>query len=151
MRAMSHHQITAPPATWRTSVLLLILFLCLPPITMSGEHDAPLQSLLDGRRFAGDTGAADEDADHRDILYFDRGLFTSDTCREYGFAPVPYRVTRDGDDLLFHAITLSPDHGRMEWRGRIRGRLAEASYSWDHQRWFWHIHREYWFRGEELP
>lgn len=151
MRTMSRHsRCNAAPHRRRTA-LLLTLLLWAPLIATSAEDAIALQALLDGRHFAGQTGAVGAAADHNDVLHFERGLFTSDTCREYGFAPAPFRVRRDGDDLLFHAITLSPDHGRMEWRGRISGRRAEASYSWDHQRWFWQIHREYWFRGRELP
>ena len=103
--------------------------------------------LLDGKEFIGPTGEKGKKADHEDVLRFSDGKFTSSACFEFGFKGGPYTTTHEGETIHFHAVTISPTHGKMEWNGTLKGDSLEVNYSWTKERWFWTTYREYWFKG----
>ncbi len=110
---------------------------------------APLaaQGTLDGLRFQGQTGEQGKGDHHEDVITFDKGLFRSLDCENWGFGPAPYTVKQDGGVYHFSATLRSEDRGTLAWRGTIRGDAAEASFRWLHERWYWTIDRQYWFKG----
>jgi hypothetical protein len=82
---------------------------------------------LDGRRFEGvflERGKTSGDAD---TLLFQGGRFRSAACDRYGYSDAPYRVIQAGDAMTFEAETTSPKHGKLIWRGVIRGDYFNAT------------------------
>jgi hypothetical protein len=107
----------------------------------------PASGLLDGKEFVGPTGEKGKDVHHEDVLVFHDGIFTSSECFEYGFKGGPYTATIDGDSIHFQAVTISPTHGKMVWKGTVKGDTLNVTYTWTKKRWLWTTHREYWFTG----
>lgn len=103
--------------------------------------------ILDGKKFIGPTGEKGKEVHHEDVLSFSDGKFTSSECFQFGFEGGPYTATVRGDSIHFHAVTTSPTHGKMEWRGTLKGDTLEVTYSWTKERWLWTTYREYWFQG----
>ena len=144
-----------------SSIPTIIIFLCtimaalgLPPAIVSAEENQNKQPpttavshLLDGKEFEGPTGEKGKKTHHIDVLSFKDGIFTSSMCFEYGFTGGPYRATVVGDIIQFEAETLSPTHGKMNWKGTLKGDTMEVDYSWTKERWLWTTYREYWFKG----
>lgn len=106
---------------------------------------------LDGTRFKGVTGEQGKGKDHEDTISFEDGMFRSLDCEGWGFGPAPYRVEKVGDTYHFTATLSSPERGRLEWQGVVTGDAAEATFHWRHERWYWDIDRQYWFKGTRYP
>ena len=104
-------------------------------------------NILDGKSFKGQTGEKGKAMHHEDILVFDGGRFTSTECFQFGFKSGPYTADVQSDSIRFKAVTRSPDNGRMEWQGTLKGDTLDVTYSWTKERWLWTTHREYWFKG----
>lgn len=110
-------------------------------INTSGAH------LLDGKSFKGPTGEKGKKTHHEDVLVFKDGQFTSSMCFEYGFTGGPYTAWAEGVLIHFTAETVSPTHGKMNWKGTLQGDSMVVEYSWTKERWLWTTYREYWFKG----
>ena len=140
----------------RTVVFSFALFLAAylgSPTTAAQENakNAPeyvaAVHILDGKKFIGPTGEKGKKVHHEDVLSFSDGKFTSSMCFEYGFTGGPYTARVEGDLIHFQAETISPTHGKMEWKGTLQGDTLDVTYSWTKERWFWTTFREYWFKG----
>lgn len=136
------------------SVTAMAMSLCLWPLMVEAEDSrknpamtAAVSDLLDGKSFKGPTGEKGKKAHHEDILVFADGKFTSSMCFEYGFTGGPYRAWTAGDLIHFSAETVSPTHGKMNWKGTLQGDTMVVDYSWTKERWLWTTYREYWFKG----
>lgn len=134
-----------------TKRLRLSFFLiCLPCIfsTIPAFGDE-LNGLLDGKSFIGKNGEKGRplDPDEDEEITFYNGLFTSVSCEPYNFGSAVYSTTNVGSIIHFEAVTKSPTHGKIAWRGIVDGATAEASFVWTKERWYWDTRREYWFRG----
>jgi hypothetical protein len=82
---------------------------------------------LDGRRFEGvfiQRGKTKGDAD---TLTFAGGRFRSSACDRYGYGDAPYRTSVQGDAIAFEAETVSAKHGKLVWRGTVRGDKLDAT------------------------
>lgn len=108
---------------------------------------ATASHLLDGKKFKGPTGEKSKKTHHEDVLVFKDGQFTSSMCFEYGFTGGPYMAWVEGDLIHFQAETVSPTHGKMNWKGTLQGDTMIVDYSWTKERWLWTTYREYWFKG----
>lgn len=108
----------------------------------TSKHDP-----LDGLQFKGETGERGKGDHHQDTISFKDGQFRSLDCENWGFGPAPYTVRKDGESYHFSATLLSPDRGKLEWKGTVTGETAEAGFRWLHKRWYWNIDRQYWFKG----
>lgn len=106
---------------------------------------------LDGLQFKGQTGEQGKGHHHEDTITFKDGQFRSLDCENWGFGPAPYTVRKDGESYHFSATLLSPHRGKLEWKGVITGDTAEATFRWLHERWYWTIDRQYWFKGTRHP
>ncbi len=143
-------------ALFKTVVFSLALILAagLDP-TRAGAVESPRQTshnikvshVLDGKKFIGPTGEKGKKVHHEDVLSFSNGKFTSSMCFEYGFTGGPYTAVIKGDLINFAAETISPTHGKMEWKGTLNGEILQVEYSWTKKRWLWTTYREYWFKG----
>ncbi|MDX1488390.1 MAG: hypothetical protein R3268_09325 [Acidiferrobacterales bacterium] len=102
---------------------------------------------LDGLQFKGETGEQGKGDHHEDTITFKDGQFRSVDCENWGFGSAPYSVEQQGDSYHFSATLLSPDRGKLEWKGTITGDTAKATFRWLHERWYWNIDRQYWFKG----
>jgi hypothetical protein len=111
------------------------------------QDSVAVSHLLDGKSFKGPTGEKGKKTHHEDVLVFSDGKFTSSMCFEYGFTGGPYTTTVEGDLIHFEAETISPTHGKMNWKGTLRGDTMDVEYSWTKERWLWTTYREYWFKG----
>ena len=130
----------------QTIVLLLATALFVG--SSSAAKDAP-SGLLDGQAFTGLNGekGRELDPDEHEEIVFSNGRFVSTTCYQYNFADAPYTARRVGDSIHFEAVTESPTHGQIIWQGVITGDRAQMTFVWTKERWYWDIHREYWFEG----
>jgi hypothetical protein len=106
---------------------------------------------LDGLQFKGETGEHGKGDHHEDTITFKDGQFRSLDCENWGFGPAAYSVKKEGDSYRFSATLTSPDRGTLEWNGTITGDAAEATFRWLHERWYWNIDRQYWFKGIRRP
>ena len=108
-----------------------------------------VSNLLDGKTFIGFNGekGKDLDPDEDEELVFQNGRLLSISCNKYNFADAAYSAVAVGDSVHFEAITVSPTHGEIAWKGVVHGDQAEVSFVWTKVRWYWDTHREYWFRG----
>ena len=127
---------------------------CFGPLIVEAEGSqnnpaatAAVSHILDGKSFKGPTGEKGKKTHHEDVLVFKDGLFTSSMCFEYGFTGGPYTAWTEGNLIHFEAETLSPTHGKMNWKGTLQGDTMVVDYSWTKKRWLWTTYREYWFRG----
>lgn len=102
---------------------------------------------LDGLQFKGQTGEQGKGNNTEDTITFKDGQFRSLSCEDWGFGPTLYSVKKEGESYLFSATLLSPDSGKLEWKGTITGDTAKATFRWLHKRWYWTIDRQYWFKG----
>lgn len=116
--------------------------------TRLAADDIAASHILDGKKFIGPTGEKGKKVHHEDQLSFKDGQFTSSACFQYGFEGGPYTATIQGEVVHFKAETVSPTHGKMVWKGTLRGEILEVVYSWTKERWLWTTYREYWFRGK---
>jgi hypothetical protein len=121
-----------------TGLILLVALLGIPRAGVSRA-----EALLDGLVFVGHTGPLDGSAiDGEDEIIFRNGRFRSTACDTWGFNSPAYTVTREGDMIHFQAVTTSPRHGQIQWRGTVKGDVLEASYLWTKARWYWFDARE---------
>lgn len=99
---------------------------------------------LDGKQFVGDIGPLGKPATEKgDVISFEDGRFHSAVCDQWGFNKAEYRAVQEGDAIRFEATTLSDSHGKMLWRGLIRGATLEGGFT--HQR------KPSWWRPEPGP
>lgn len=110
--------------------------------TLTSSHHA-----LDGLKFKGETGEKGKGDHHEDTISFKNGQFRSLDCENWGFGPALYRVEKEGDSYHFYATLISPDRGKLVWEGTITDDKATATFRWLHERWYWNIDRQYWFKG----
>jgi hypothetical protein len=103
--------------------------------------------ILDGKKFVGITGEKGKKVHHEDVLSFSDGIFNSSACFIYGFKGGPYTATVEGNSIHFQAETISPSHGKMVWKGTLKGDTLKVDYNWTKERWLWTTYREYWFKG----
>jgi len=125
---------------------LAVMFVVLSA-AKGGEVVSAASGILDGKKFVGPTGEKGKKVDHEDVLSFSGGTFTSSACFPYGFKGGPYTATVEGDSIHFQAVTVSPTHGKMEWKGTLKDGTLDVTYSWTKERWLWTTFREYWFTG----
>lgn len=132
---------------------LIQLFLFCPLLAVTtatfaaSELPVSKNDALDGMQFKGVTGEQGKGEDHEDTISFKDGVFRSLDCEGWGFGSAHYNVEKIGDSYHFTATLLSSERGRLEWRGTITGNTAEATFHWRHERWYWDIDRQYWFKG----
>jgi hypothetical protein len=126
----------------------LVLACCLVLWVAPAQPQEPSQ-LLDGKTFTGLNGekGSNLDPDEAEEIVFANGRFISTTCNRYNFSDAAYSASEIGNEIHFHAVTLSPTHGKIEWRGIVRGDEAEMTFIWTKERWYWDTYREYWFKG----
>jgi hypothetical protein len=113
----------------------------------SDQNTIAVSHILDGKKFIGPTGEKGKKVHHEDLLTFSDGKFTSSECFQYGFKGGPYTATVEAESIYFQAETTSPTHGKMVWKGILKGDTLDVTYSWTKERWFWTTFREYWFKG----
>jgi hypothetical protein len=111
------------------------------------EVASAASGVLDGKKFVGPTGEKGKKVHHEDVLSFSDGTFTSSECFQYGFKGGPYTAIVEGDSIHFQAVTDSPTHGKMEWKGTLKDGTLDVTYTWTKERWLWTTFREYWFKG----
>jgi hypothetical protein len=132
---------------WPSLGIVLFAVLSLFPFTSS--HSVESSHLLDGKAFVGNNGEKGRalDPDEHEEIVFENGLFRSVSCDPYNFDSSEYTATVVDDGIRFEAVTESPTHGTIAWQGVVRGKQADVTFVWTKKRWYWDIHREYWFRG----
>lgn len=108
--------------------------------------------LLDGMTFVGwNAEKGRTQTSEAETITFADGLFTSVSCEPYNFGSSPYFTRVEGERVHFEAVTQSPSHGQIAWRGVIEGEEADVTFVWTKERWYWDTRREYWFKGRLEP
>ena len=127
----------------------ILLIVALSVFLVNPSFSLELSNLLDGKSFVGNNGekGAALDPDEHEEIVFQNGRFKSVSCDPYNFGSSEYTATAVGNAIHFKAVTESPTHGRIAWQGVIDGQQADVTFVWTKERWYWDIHREYWFQG----
>jgi hypothetical protein len=125
-----------------TLIALWVSLICSGGAAVSSEAtDAAIA--IEGKVFVGHTGPLNSTAiDGEDEIVFKNGRFLSTACINWGFDSPPYRATVKPDGIHFEALTQSPRHGQILWRGVVSGNILEATYLWTKERWYWFDARE---------
>lgn len=111
---------------------------------------AEVSHRLDGMAFVGNNGEQGHelDPDEHEEIIFENGRFRSRSCDPYNFGDAEYSTTLNGNAIQFEAVTTSPTHGKIAWRGTVDGGTASVTFVWTKERWYWDTRRQYWFRGK---
>ena len=126
----------------------VVLLVCAATLCATPAVAQEASGVLDGRIFVGSTGEKGKEASEEDELRFANGRFRSVDCDQWGFGDAPYTARTLGDSIIFSAVTVSPEHGKIEWNGVVKGDTLDASYVWRKERWYWKdAHEEKWFQG----
>jgi len=147
---MSVQRMIKSAAKWPRQLLrlwiLAFLTICLCINTWGAEQS----NLLDGKSYVGKNGEVGQKlAEYEDEeIVFQDGMFTSISCEPYNFGSSPYNTKIIDGKIHFEAVTESPTHGKISWKGVIVGEEADVAFTWTKERWYWDTRREYWFRGE---
>jgi hypothetical protein len=124
-------------------LILLVASLLFSSKTAIGSEASDAAGALEGKVFVGHTGPLSSTAiDGEDEIVFKNGRFLSTACINWGFDSPPYRATVKPDGIHFEALTRSPRHGQILWRGVVSGNILEATYLWTKERWYWFDVRE---------
>jgi len=66
-----------------------------------------------------------------DTVIFSGGKLASVGCRQYGFAPSPYRVTKSGPGWKFTSNATSAKEGKNFWSGTVAGGNIMGTLKWE--------------------
>jgi hypothetical protein len=122
--------------------VLLGVFLCLSNPSLIYAMD------LNGKTFIGPKGEVGEVSDGTEEVQFSDNQLYSASSAEWGFGKGDLTTEMKGDTLHFKATTTSPDHGKIEWKGTVKGDTIDAKFVWTKERWWWADgHKESWFKG----
>ena len=126
---------------------IFITWFCL--VTISSGTAGEKSGLLDGMSFIGNNAEKGRrlDPNEDEEIVFQNGLFRSVSCDPYDFESSDYSTTVVGNTIHFKAITHSPTHGDIVWKGVVDGNAAKVTFVWTKQRWYWDTQKEYWFKG----
>jgi hypothetical protein len=105
------------------------------------------EGLLDGKIFTGPTGKMGKDATENDELRFENGKLYSVGCADWGFEWGDYSTKVEGNNITFHAVTMSPKDGKIVWSGTVNGDTIDATYIWTKKSWYGERKQEKWFKG----
>ena len=106
-----------------------------------------LRQGLQGMRFVGSLGVADDANTREEVMSFEDGMFSSEICRGYGFPPAPYWVRRDAEGLHFRAELHNPENGTIRFEGVFDGDEMTATGLWTKERWYWTLEQKLLFEG----
>ncbi len=81
---------------------------------------------LDGKTFKIETFVNGK-SDGRENLSFANGKASNDQCTQYGFGDGAY--TADEECHFKYTLT-SPNEGRMDWEGQVKGNAIEGKMVW---------------------
>ena len=121
---MHTQSLLKPLSMARRPLLLAALALAALPAAMPAFAQG---TALEGRRFDGVFIQRGKTSGDADTLTFQGGRFRSSACDRYGYGDAPYRVTAQGDALVFETETESPKYGKLVWRGIVRGDKLDAT------------------------
>jgi hypothetical protein len=131
-------------------IYVCIFLITTNAVAFAADSQSPVSTkhrALDGLRFEGTTGEIGKGDDHHDEITFEDGQFRSLDCENWGFGAAPYTVEKDGNSYHFSATLVSDNRGVLEWKGTVTGDTATGTFRWLHERWYWTIDRQYWFKG----
>ena len=123
-------------------LLALTLFICWTASPGHGQGGA-----LDGKTFSGEFGKVSKKKEGNDTFIFKDGRFRSMACDPYGFGDAPYTASVSGDVTTFEAQTASPKEGTIQWKGTVRGKALEGTFSWTKPKKKKVV--EYWFKAAQ--
>ena len=129
-----------------SKVVLLAVAMALVAIWGMGDVESAT-GILDGKTFIVHEGFMGEEASSEDDISFKKGKFYSTNCAQWGFGWGDYTAKVTGNTVYFEAVTSSPKHGKIMWKGQVNGDALEGSYIWTKKRWYWKDARqEQWLR-----
>lgn len=93
-----------------------------PTKKMEGKKE-----ILDGKNFAGEMGTTGSTTGDKEVITFHAGMIHSLACDAKGFKPAPYTATKEGDVISFTATCTSPQNGKIDWKGTVKGEELDAT------------------------
>jgi hypothetical protein len=119
---------------------------------MLAAQIAAAQGALDGKKYLGDIGDKGKAAEDTSVVFtFADGKFQSSVCEKYGFEKGAYTTAKEGDAVRFEATALSPEYGRNQWRGTVKGNEVEGVLVWQRKPSFFRPNPEpveRWFKAK---
>jgi hypothetical protein len=115
---------------------------------VAGSSLEAAEGVLDGKTFVGQSGEKGAEADGVDEVRFKNGKLFSVGCAEWGFEKSDYTTKAEGDRITFESEMTSTKHGKIVWKGSVKGDAIDATYTWTKERWWWwNAHQEKWMKG----
>ena len=125
---------------FRTFLIVFVLAL----VAAAGLAVVAEKGALDGKNYVGESGEIGKTTGDKDELVFADGTFRSVGCDQYGFKPVSYTTTKEGESINFVAHAKSEKEGEIHWTGTVTGENCEAKFVWSKPG---QKDIEYWFKG----
>lgn len=151
MQALPRYGRVTPPAAILAIILSYGLADPWPSARAQGvaARSMPLEMehALQGMTFVGSLAIEGETVEAGDVLTFEGGMFSSQTCAGFGFRAAPYWVRRDSEGLHFRATLQSPEDGQIHFEGVFDGKEMRAIAHWTKERWYWTVEQEILFSG----
>lgn len=123
-------------------VLPLVLFLLwAAPVVCAQE------GLLDDKVFIGRYKENHISTVQEDELKFIGGELHSMVYARRGFTKGVYTTVVKQDGIHFEAVTVSPEQGKIYWRGIVSGDSIVVNYQWKKKGWLTDTIRDYSFTG----
>lgn len=94
----------------------------------SGETLPTESAQLDGNSFQ--IKISDSSGELEETITFNKGMFESPGCYEWGFAPAPYKAWIDKDKIRFESTYTSAAEGTMVFEGAISGGEINGTQLW---------------------
>jgi hypothetical protein len=98
-----------------------------PCMAVAAEPALASRAGLDGRNFDGIVLECGRTSGDADTLIFKDGRFRSTACDQYGYGDGPDTPRRVGETVSFEAETESPKHGKLLWKGVVRGARLDGT------------------------
>lgn len=106
-------------------------------------------AVLDGMVFVGKTGEQGGQFEEQNELVFKDGKLYSSSCASRGFGAGEYETLQENGQIRFRSIIHSPEQGEILWQGTVNGKVADATYIWTRERWWWKdVIKRFWFIGQ---
>lgn len=105
------------------------------------------EGLLDDKVFIGSYTENHISTVKEEKLSFIDGELHSMVYARKGFAKGSYTAAIRQDGIYFDAVTVSPEHGTIDWRGIVSGDSIVVEYQWRKTGWLTDTVRDYFFSG----
>jgi len=125
--------------------------MCIPSVALFMLLAVPVvygqEGLLDNKVFMGRYKENHISPVKEEKLTFMNGELHSMVYARKGFTKGFYTAVAKQDGIHFEAVSKSPKHGTIDWRGIVRGDSIVVDYQWKKEGWLTDTIRKYSFTG----